>query len=92
MNVAELLAELESRGVSLVRDGDQMRCEGAGASLPPELCQELQEHRDELLEALSRCGWCRAPLVGSVKDYWRVVRNAGVSYLCSADCVFEAWP
>jgi hypothetical protein len=92
MTVSELLTELQSRGVSLVRDGDQVRCEGKGAPLLPELLQELQDHRAELLESLARCGWCKAPLTGPVGDYWRVVHDAWVSYLCSASCVFEAYP
>jgi hypothetical protein len=92
MNLAELLAELESLGVSIVRDGDQMRCEGSGEPLPAELRQEVQGHRAELVEALSRCGWCQAPLTGPVRDSCRVVREGRVSYLCSGNCVFEAWP
>jgi hypothetical protein len=92
MTLPELLTELQCRGISLVRDGDQVRCEGKGDSLPLELLQEVRERRAEILESLGRCGWCKAPLAGPVSDYWRVVHDGGVSYLCSASCVFKAWP
>jgi hypothetical protein len=92
MTLSELLTELQCRGISLVQAGDKVRCEGKGAPLPQELLQELQKHQAELLESLARCGWCKAPLPGPVGDHWRVVHDAGVSYLCSASCVFKAWP
>jgi TubC N-terminal docking domain len=92
MNLSELLAELQCRGVSLVRDDNEVRCEGRGSPLPPELLQELQDHRAELLESLAQCGWYKAPLAGPASDYWRVVHDAGVSYLCSASCALKAWP
>jgi TubC N-terminal docking domain len=91
MNLSELLTELQCRDVSLTRDGDKVRCEGRGSPLPPELLQELQDHRAGLLESLARCGWCKAPLTGPVSGYWRVVHDAGVSYLCSASCAIKAW-
>ena len=90
MTLSDLLAELDAWGVSLVRDGDQLRCEGKG-EFPPGLLQELKAHRAELLESLSRCGWCKGPLPPA-RDCWRVLHDAGVSYLCSATCAFKAWP
>jgi hypothetical protein len=92
MTLSEVLVELECRGISLVRDGDRLRVEGKGAALPPELVQELQEHQGELLESLARCGWCKEPLAGPVNQWWRVLHEGGISYLCSAPCVLKAYP
>jgi hypothetical protein len=38
------------------------------------------------------CGWCKAPLAGPVNSWWRVLLDTGPIYLCSADCVYKAWP
>jgi hypothetical protein len=51
MTPSELLQELHYRGISLVKDGDKLLCEGPGAALPPDLRQAILEHRTELLAA-----------------------------------------
>jgi hypothetical protein len=59
--VTALLGELQSRDISLVVDGNNLRCKGDKAALTPELMAALREHKGEIL-ALMVCGKCRASL------------------------------
>jgi hypothetical protein len=90
MTTAELLNDLQARGITLVVDGN-LRCQGKKSALTSELLEALREHKAEIL-SLMKCGWCGTPLGGPVNQWWRVLLDAGPVYLCSASCVFKAWP
>lgn len=50
MTSADLLADLESRGVRLTADGDQLRYHAPKGVITPSLREALAEHKSELLE------------------------------------------
>ena len=54
MNAAELLAELNRRGVALEAVGDRLRYDAPKGALTPELRAAMAEHKAELLELIDR--------------------------------------
>ncbi|WP_434348622.1 amino acid adenylation domain-containing protein [Myxococcus virescens] len=52
MNLGELLAELNRRGLEVRVEGDALRLRGPKGAATPELRQSLAEHKPELLELL----------------------------------------
>lgn len=54
MNAAELLSELERRGVALEAAGDRLRFDAPRGALTPELRTAMAEHKAELLGLLDR--------------------------------------
>ncbi|HEV2749983.1 MAG TPA: thioesterase domain-containing protein [Gemmatimonadales bacterium] len=52
MTVATLLAELRSRDIRVWPDGDQLRCNAPAGVLTPELRNELQQHKRDIVEFL----------------------------------------
>jgi hypothetical protein len=91
MTAVELLTELELQGVMLFVAGDDLRCEGDGAPLSPQLIKELRERKAEIV-CLMKCGQCGTPLSGPINKFWRVLLDTGPVYLCSASCALKAWP
>jgi hypothetical protein len=91
MTVPELLDEVEARDIILVVDSDNLRCQGEESALTAELIGALREHKAEII-SLMQCGWCGTLLSGPLNEWWRVLDNGQCTYLCSASCVFEAWP
>jgi hypothetical protein len=91
MTAVELLRELELQGVALLVAGSDLRCEGDGPPLSPQLIKELRERKAEIL-SLMKCGQCGALLSGQTNNFWRVLLDTGPVYLCSVACVFKAWP
>ena len=55
MILANLLADLEQRGVRLWPDGEQLAIRAPKGALTPELRAQLAEHKTEILNRLSRC-------------------------------------
>ncbi len=53
MSAEQFLAEIEGRGVTVVRAGDKLRYRPAGA-LTPELLKRLREHKAPILELLGQ--------------------------------------
>src|SRR5918996_5385693 len=49
MTPAELLADLNSKGVTLVVDGDKLKCKGKQSVLTPELLDALRQHKVEII-------------------------------------------
>jgi hypothetical protein len=91
MRATQVLDEVQAKGVTLVVDGNNLRCKGSKAVVTPQLIAELREHKSEIL-SLAKCGRCRAPLAGPVNKFWRVLNDGQSTYLCSAECVFGAYP
>jgi hypothetical protein len=91
MTAIDFLSEVQARGITLVVDGDNLRCQGDNAALTPDLIAELREHKTEIL-SLMICGQCRTPLTGPVNKLWRVMNDGETTYLCSPRCVHQAWP
>lgn len=91
MTVIELLELVESQGVTLAAEGNELCCEGEALALTPELIAELRAHKAEII-SLMKCAQCGTLLSGPLNQWWRVSRDAGPVYLCSASCVFETWP
>ena len=89
--VAELLNELQTKGITLTVDGDKLHYKGPRGALTPELIEGLRERKAEII-SLMQCGWCKVPLAGPVNSWWRVLLASGPIYLCSAACAFKAWP
>jgi hypothetical protein len=52
MTTSQLLQELSYRGITLTKVGDKLRCKVGGVPLPPDLRDQIQEHRAELLATL----------------------------------------
>jgi hypothetical protein len=66
MSAADLLQDLQARGVKLSRDGDILRVRGRKAALTPAIVAELMARKAELLaalgpDALTRQRWGLAP-------------------------------
>jgi hypothetical protein len=91
MTTTELLDEVQARGITLLVDSGNLRCQGEESSLSLELIKGLRERKAEIL-SLMQCGWCKVPLAGPVNSWWRVLLDSGPIYLCSASCVHQAWP
>jgi|SRR5919106_3403971 hypothetical protein len=91
MTATEVLDEVHAKGVALVVDGNNIRCKGDKAAVTPELTAVLKEHKSEIL-SLMKCGRCHAPLSGTINKLWRVLDGSKPIYLCSAECVFSAYP
>jgi hypothetical protein len=91
MTAVDLLNEVQARGITLVVGGGNLRCQGENAALTPELITELRDYKAEILSLLI-CGQCRSPLTGPVNKLWRVLNGGEATYLCSAQCAFEAYP
>jgi hypothetical protein len=91
MTTTELLSELELQGITLAVIDGNLRCEGVGSALSEDLVAELREHKAEII-SLMKCGQCGTPLSGPLDQFWRALLDAGPVHLCSAECVFEAWP
>ena len=89
--IAELLDELQTKGITLVADGDKLYYRGDKGSLTPEVIAELRAHKSEIL-FLMKCGQCGIPVVGPISRYWRVLLGSGPVYLCSAECAYRTWP
>jgi hypothetical protein len=89
--VAELLNEVQAKGIILIREGDALHYQGQESSLTPALIGQLRERKQEIISLL-KCGWCRKPLSGAINQWWRILLNAGPLYLCSASCVHESYP
>jgi hypothetical protein len=89
--VAELLNELQTKGITLTVDCDKLHYKGNKSALTPELIEGLREHKAEIL-LLMKCGQCGTPLAGPVNKWWCVLLDAGPIYLCSASCALKAWP
>ena len=53
MTVSEILAELQSRGVTLQVEGDSLKCRGKQSALTPELLDIVRQHKGELLALLA---------------------------------------
>jgi hypothetical protein len=60
MDATEILAELSSRGISLVVNGNNVRCKGKQSVLTPELLETVRQHKHEILLLLSQAP-SRAP-------------------------------
>jgi TubC N-terminal docking domain len=54
MTPAELVADLNSRGITLTVNGDKLKCRGREAALTPELLETLREHKSEIMLLLSQ--------------------------------------
>ena len=52
--IQELLSDLRAREIQLLPDGDQLRCRAPRGALTPELRDQLQIHKTELLAFLTR--------------------------------------
>jgi hypothetical protein len=82
MTPAELVADLNSKGISLVANGDKLKCKGKESALTPELLETLRVHKAELMAFLSRTA-CTCPWPNGAA-------GCGPGYpVCSA-CVY-AW-
>lgn len=88
--VAELLNELQTKGITLTVDCDKLHYKGNKSALTPELIEGLRKHKTEIL-SLMACGHCGTPLAGPLSQFWRVLLETGPVYLCSASCAFQAW-
>ena len=53
MRPAEFLADLSSRGISLVVYGDKLRCRGKQSALTPDILATLRHYKQEVLAYLS---------------------------------------
>ena len=91
MTANELLSEVEAKGIILTVDGGSLHYQGSKSALTPELIAELQAHKARII-SLMKCGQCGALLSGLLNGWWRVLLDSGPIYLCSASCVFKAWP
>ena len=56
MRVPALLAELRGRDIQIWADGDRLRCNAPASVLTPELRDQLQQHRNDILEFLHSAG------------------------------------
>jgi hypothetical protein len=89
--VAELLNQVQAKGIILTVDGDKLYYQGNESALTPDLIEELREHKTEII-SLMKCGQCGALLPGLLNKWWRILDNGQCIYLCSSSCVFEAYP
>ena len=56
MRVPALLAELRSRDIQIWADGDRLRCNAPAGVLTPELRDQLQQRKNDILEFLRSAG------------------------------------
>jgi hypothetical protein len=91
MTINELLNEVQAKGIILTVDDGSLHYQGNKSVLTPELIGELRVNKVEII-SLMKCGQCGTLLSGPLNKWWRVLLDAGPVYLCSASCVFEAWP
>ena len=91
MTASELLGEVQAKGITLLVDSDNLRCQGQESVLTPQLIAELREHKAEII-CLMRCGKCQSPLVGAINKWWQIIDGDQTSYLCSALCAHQAYP
>src|SRR5205823_1271031 len=56
MRVPALLAELRRRDIQVWADGDRLRCNAPGDALTPELRDQLQQRKNDILEFLHSAG------------------------------------
>ena len=85
MTADTLIAELRSRGVELVAEGDRLRCRPKSALTPADL-EELRAHKAEVLARLSPdadraatkvvCYCCRE------SRFWRSIHGQVVCGIC----------
>jgi hypothetical protein len=62
MTPAELVADLNSKGIFLVANGDKLKCKGKQSVLTPELLETLREHKADLMALLSGMCFCKPPM------------------------------
>jgi hypothetical protein len=91
MTANDLLSEVEAKGIILTVDGGSLHYQGSKSALTPDLIAELQAHKARII-SLMKCDQCDTLLSRPLKSCWRVLLDSGPIYLCSASCVFKAWP
>jgi hypothetical protein len=68
MTPAELVADLNSKGISLEASGDKLKCKGKESALTPELLETLRERKAELIALLAGMCFCEPPMLPAVID------------------------
>ena len=91
MTASDLLSEVEAKGIILTVDGGNLHYQGSKSALTPELIAELRAHKARII-SLMKCGQCGTLLSRPLNSCWRALLDSGPTYLCSASCVFKAWP
>jgi TubC N-terminal docking domain len=86
-----LLDEVQAKGIVLAVHDSAIHYQGPESALTPALIGRLKEHKAEII-SLMKCGQCGTLLSGPLNKWWRILDNGRCTYLCSASCVFEAWP
>jgi hypothetical protein len=62
MTPAELVADLNSKGITVAVNGDKLRCKGRESDLTPELLETLRERKAELIALLTKMCFCEPPM------------------------------
>jgi hypothetical protein len=93
MSLAELLADLNSRGISLVVNGDKLKRKGKESALTPELLETLREQKAELMALLAGMCFCERPMPPADVE-GQPCKRCGFSGWCSTCggcrwCAFE---
>jgi hypothetical protein len=62
MTTAELVSAVQSKGISLVVNGDKLTVKGKDSALTPELLGELRQHKNEIMLLLAAMCYCEPPM------------------------------
>ena len=80
MTAAELVAGLHSQGISLVVNGDRLKCKGKESAFTPELLETLRGRKSELIALLAGMCLCEPPMP-----------PAGIESLACQHCEVACW-
>ena len=82
MTPTELVADLNSKGITLAVDGDKLRCKGKQSVLTPDLVEQLRMHKAELMSLLAGLCFCEPPMPRAVVD-GPLCKRCGLSGWCT---------
>jgi hypothetical protein len=82
VTLAELVADLNSKGISLVVNGDKLKCKGKESALTPELLEMLRGRKAELMDLLGKMCFCLPPMPPADIDS-PVCQHCGIACWCS---------
>jgi hypothetical protein len=77
---ADIVADLDSKGISLVVDGDKLRCKGKQSALTPDLLEELRQHKAGILALLTRTACTCDPLPSQTGSDAQAQAGCGPQY------------
>jgi hypothetical protein len=92
MTPAELVVDLNSRGITVAVNGDKLKCKGKESALIPELLETLRERKAELIALLKGMCFCEPPMPPADIDS-PACRSCGIACWCAicGGCRWCSW-